>query len=67
MGGKFISAMLILLGYSLIIVPTGFVSAEVIESRQSRGRKISTISCASCLTEDHDADAVYCKFCSEKL
>ena len=67
MGGKFISAMLILLGYSLIIVPTGFVSAEVIESRQSRGRKISTISCASCLTEDHDADAVYCKFCGERL
>ena len=65
-GGKFISASLILLGYSLIIVPTGFVSAEVLESRKSR-RKMSTISCPSCLTEDHDTDAVYCKFCGQKL
>ena len=67
MGGKIISAMLILLGYSLIIVPTGFVSAEVIESRQTRSRIISSISCPSCLTQDHEGDAVHCKHCGEKL
>jgi len=71
-GGKIISALLILLGYSLIIVPTGFVSAEVIEGRKRRKGKrkraaISTISCASCITEGHDKDAVYCKHCGEHL
>jgi voltage-gated potassium channel len=64
-GGKFISAILILVGYSLIIVPTGFVSAEVLDGKKMR--MISTISCPSCLSEDHDATAVYCKFCGEKM
>lgn len=71
-GGKIISAVLILLGYSLIIVPTGFVSAEVLDSKKRRKGKrkraaMSTISCASCITEGHDEDAVYCKYCGEHL
>ena len=71
-GGKIISALLILLGYSLIIVPTGFVSAEVLEGKKRRKGKrkraaMSTISCASCITEGHDEDAVYCKYCGEHL
>jgi len=62
--GKFLSAVLILLGYSLIIVPTGFVSAEIIESRQKR---ITTRSCSSCITEGHDLDAKYCKYCGDEI
>ena len=62
--GKFLSAILILLGYSLIIVPTGFVSAEVIESRR---KPITTRSCSECITEGHDKDAKYCKYCSAEL
>lgn len=62
--GKFLSAILILLGYSLIIVPTGFVSAEVIESRR---KPITTRSCSDCVTEGHDKDAKYCKYCSAEL
>lgn len=68
-GGKIISAILILVGYSLIIVPTGFVSAEVIDAkkRKRREKKVTTIGCSSCITEGHDEDAVYCKFCGERL
>lgn len=71
-GGKIISALLILLGYSLIIVPTGFVSAEVLEGKKRRKGKrkraaMSMISCASCITEGHDEDAAYCKYCGEHL
>ena len=62
--GKFLSAFLILLGYSLIIVPTGFVSAEIIESRR---KNLSTRSCPSCITEGHAMDATYCKYCGEHL
>ena len=62
--GKFLSAMVILLGYSLIIVPTGFVSAEIIETKR---RKVMTRSCPSCLSEGHDPDANYCKTCGDAL
>jgi len=33
--GKFVASLLILLGYSLIIVPTGFVSAEISKNAES--------------------------------
>lgn len=62
--GKILSAVLILVGYSLIIVPTGFVSAEFVSKKKSR---TSTRSCPSCITEGHDADSIYCKYCSDKL
>lgn len=62
--GKFVAAILILLGYSLIIVPTGFVSAEFIEARKSDP---STQSCPYCMLESHDRDAVFCKQCGKPL
>ncbi|MFT5300059.1 MAG: voltage-gated potassium channel [Mariniblastus sp.] len=64
-GGQLVSAFLILVGYSLIIVPTGFVSAEVLGAK--RMKVISTIACASCLTENHDEDAIYCKYCGDEI
>jgi len=62
--GKLLSSCLIMLGYSLIIVPTGFVSAEIIESQK---KKISARACASCVREGHDRDAKFCKYCGEEL
>ena len=62
--GKFLSAFVILLGYSLIIVPTGFVSAEIIDTKR---RKVLSRSCAGCLKEGHESDAAFCKFCGEEL
>ena len=63
--GKVFSALLILLGYSLIIVPTGFVSAEFISGRANR--PVTTRVCDHCMTEGHDLDAKYCKFCGSEL
>lgn len=60
--GKFISAILILLGYSLIIVPTGFVSAELVDAR-----KVSTQACAHCMSEGHQHDAKFCRICGAPL
>lgn len=62
--GKFLSSCLILLGYSLIIVPTGFISAEVIESKM---KLLSARACSSCVREGHDSDANFCKYCGEPL
>ena len=63
--GKFVAAILILLGYSLIIVPTGFVSAEFMESK--RQSSLSTQACPFCMLEGHDSDAVFCKSCGKRL
>lgn len=62
--GKFITAALVLMGYAMIIVPTGILSAEI---TAHRGKGVSTQSCRACMHADHDPDAAFCKFCGEKL
>ena len=63
--GKFLAAILIIMGYSLIIVPTGFVSAELVGAKMAR--PVSTQTCAECMREGHDADAAFCKYCGTAL
>lgn len=63
--GKIIASGLIIIGYSLIIVPTGFVSAELVESR--RKARQTTKSCRQCLAEGHESDAKFCKYCGADL
>jgi len=64
--GKFLAAILIIMGYSLIIVPTGFVSAELVGARLTT-RPVSTQTCANCMREGHDVDATFCKYCGTRL
>ncbi len=63
--GKFLAAILIIMGYSLIILPTGFVSAELVGAKMAR--PVSTQTCAECMREGHDADAAFCKYCGTAL
>ena len=60
--GKALSAVLIVFGYSLIVVPTGIISAEVGRGTTAAGRR-----CPSCGATGHDADAAYCKACGGRL
>jgi len=53
-----------ILGYSIIIVPTGIFSVEIAVSRI---KGVSTQACPSCSAEGHDVDAVFCKYCGTKL
>lgn len=62
--GKATTAALVLVGYSMIIVPTGILSAEIAGGRR---QPISTQACRSCMLEGHDPDAVYCKRCGAEL
>jgi voltage-gated potassium channel len=61
--GKVTTTMLVLVGYSLIIVPTGILSAEITDTR----RKVTTRACRSCMAEGHDLDAKFCKRCGAQL
>lgn len=63
--GQFFASIIMILGYSIIAVPTGIISAEMI--RAERSGKDSGRKCKSCNRELHDNNAVYCKYCGEPL
>ncbi|WP_189444498.1 ion transporter [Salinicola rhizosphaerae] len=63
--GQFISAFMMILGYSIIAVPTGVFSAEVI--RSIREERYSDEACPGCGHEGHERDARYCRFCGTWL
>ncbi|OQX95567.1 ion transporter [candidate division KSB1 bacterium 4572_119] len=62
--GQTLAAIIMIMGYSIIAVPTGIVTVEI--SKTSSGG-ISTQTCPQCSAEGHDTDAVYCKYCGAKL
>jgi len=62
--GRTLSAAVMILGYSIIAVPTGIVTAELTRAgRGPAGRQ----SCPGCGTGGHDADARFCKHCGTRL
>ena len=63
--GQFVAAILMVMGYGIIAVPTGIVSAEI--ARADTRPKISTQACLVCSEEGHDPDAVHCKYCGARL
>ena len=62
--GQTVAAFIMILGYSIIAVPTGIVSSEMSSHYH---QKVSTQACPNCSAEGHDLDAVYCKFCGTAL
>tara|TARA_R110002111_G_scaffold191869_2_gene258206 strand:- start:20088 stop:20987 length:900 start_codon:yes stop_codon:yes gene_type:complete len=68
--GKCFAAVIMILGYSLIIVPTGIVTAELSHTYSSGKRSskhFTTQVCPECMKEGHDPDATFCKFCGSRL
>ena len=63
--GRFIASFMMLLGWGILAVPTGIVTAEM-TARHFR-RPASALKCPACLTGSHDADARYCKRCGQPL
>ena len=62
--GQFFSAVVMILGYAIIAVPTGIVTAEIIKEGKNMA---NTQSCRNCGAEGHDDDAIFCKYCGAKL
>jgi len=62
--GQTLASMVMILGYSIIAVPTGIVTVEM---SHAFGHKVSTQVCHECSAEGHDADARHCKFCGAIL
>jgi voltage-gated potassium channel len=64
LAGQTIAAVLMVLGYGIIAVPTGIVSVEL---AQATGRAQSSNSCSHCEHTAHDNDAYFCKKCGREL
>ena len=62
--GQALSAIIMIIGYGIIAVPTGIVTAEL---TQVYKRSVSTQSCRQCSAEGHDTDAKFCKYCGSLL
>jgi voltage-gated potassium channel len=62
--GQAFAAFIMILGYGIIAVPTGIVTAELTKTEH---KTISTQACKECSMEGHDSDAEFCKYCGSKL
>ena len=61
--GRFLSALVMLLGYTILAVPTGIVSASMIKE----SRRLDHRSCPNCQRMGHEENARYCKHCGAEL
>lgn len=64
--GQFLASFIMILGYAIIAVPTGIVTAEmgrVNQEEHKRGLRV----CTYCLKEGHESDAQYCSKCGKML
>lgn len=62
--GQTVASIIMILGYGIIAIPTGIVTAEM---TYQKTKAITTEVCPHCLQEGHDKDAVHCKYCGGKL
>lgn len=60
--GQAIASLVMILGYGIIAIPTGIVTAELAYTQQ-----VSTQSCPECSAEGHAPDASHCRYCGAKL
>ncbi len=63
--GRSIASMMMLLGWGILAVPTGIVSAEFTARRV--GREPTTRTCHECLSEGHEPSARFCRDCGAAL
>ena len=63
--GQFLAAIVMIMGYSIIAVPTGIVSAEM--AKADGPDAPNTRACPNCGVEGHRTDAVHCHACGDSL
>ena len=61
--GQFLASIVMIMGYAIIAVPTGIVTAEIIKP----STKNNTQVCPECLHDLHEDDAAFCKKCGSEM
>ena len=67
--GQTLAALLMVMGYALIAVPTGLFSAEFVQQNAAhrQGPNAPVQSCPGCGSLEKDHQAYYCRYCGQKL
>ncbi|SFC49080.1 voltage-gated potassium channel [Polaromonas sp. OV174] len=68
--GRLIASFMMLMGWGILAVPTGIVTAEMAAQRQQLAQlplALTTRTCHDCLTEGHLPDAYFCLHCGARL
>jgi len=61
--GRLIASCIMIMGYAIIAVPTGIITAEMMKITLQKNTQV----CPQCLFDKHDDDAVFCKQCGAKI
>ncbi|MFT7487311.1 MAG: voltage-gated potassium channel, partial [Candidatus Paceibacteria bacterium] len=64
--GQAMSAIIMIMGYGIIAVPTGIVSAQMAKADRME-QTVSGQACPACGIAGHTGDAVYCRLCGARM
>ena len=62
--GQLLASLVMLTGYSIIAIPTGIFTAELMQ--QAALRRVQ-LRCPECQANQHEPDAQFCRFCGTEL
>ena len=69
--GQALASVVMIIGYGIIAVPTGIVTAEITRVGMERKPSVEdgtrALICPRCYAGDHDDDAAFCKKCGAQL
>lgn len=65
--GRIIATLIMIIGYGIIAVPTGIVSAEYVSASKEEHHYDKGRSCPNCGAEIHRSDARFCRLCAQNL
>ena len=73
--GQFLATLIMIMGYGIIAVPTGIVSAEYSQSKKEKSnpendpeyRHVNTQICQNCHSQKHQDGAAFCHQCGYSL
>lgn len=61
--GRLFSSIVMLLGYTVLAVPTGIVTASMMQASHDAASRV----CPNCGRSGHDKNATHCKYCGSEL
>ncbi|MEM0519425.1 ion transporter [Aequorivita flava] len=65
--GQFLATIIMILGYGVIAVPTGIISAQYVRKERDDFVHVNTQSCRNCGASKHRDDAKFCHKCGYEL
>lgn len=64
--GQFLASLIMIIGYGVIAVPTGIITAEIATDKLLKPEEENK-SCPECAIQIYRSDAIYCRNCGFKL